>query len=123
MGWIASHDVQRLPFGCGSDPKTEPGAYEAFGLLIAYIMVIAFGIVANCSIEKFEAALNVAAIAGFTFLWAAVCLSSRRKVTAPDRGLRAPTVSSVNNPPLTTTAFSHSMDHWGPSPIIGSLNE
>jgi hypothetical protein len=81
MGAMASHKAQRLPIECVPDPKTGPAAYGVFGLVIAYMMVLAFAIVANLPVEKFEAIMNVAAIAGFGILWAAFWKSSRRNVS------------------------------------------
>ncbi len=78
MSAIASHEAERLPFECVQNPKSELGAYRAFGLvIIAYIIVLTFGLVANFSIGTFEATMNIAAIAGFAVLCAAYWQSSR----------------------------------------------
>lgn len=124
MGAIASHKAQRLPFECVSDPKTGPAAYGVFGLVIAYIIVLALAIVANLPVEKFEAIMNVAAIAGFTVLWAAFWRSSRRNAMDHLRhDWRCLTVTAETDPPMTRKAESPSMERWGPASIIGSLNE
>jgi len=118
VGAIASHKAQRLLFEYVPDPKTGPAVYGVFGLVIAYIMVLAFAIVADLSVEKFEAIMNVAAIAGFAILWAAFWNSNR---TASGHPRRDPHHADLRK--TTNKAGSPSMDHWGPPPIIGSLSE
>jgi len=118
MGATASHKAQRLPFEYVPDPKTGPAAYGVVGLVIAYIMVLAFAIVADLSVEKFEAIMNVAAIAGFAILWAAFWNSNRTASGHPRSDSHPADLRKTTN-----KAGSPSMGHWGPPPIIGSLSE
>ena len=117
--------AQRPPSECVSDANNKPGAYGVFGLLIAYIVALAFGIVANLPVEKLEAIMNVAAIAGLAILWAVFWNSSRWNVAEhPRRDLRRHTASTTGDLRMTTNkAGSLSTDRWGPGSIIGSLNE
>ena len=69
MGAIASHKSQRLPIECVSAPKIGLAAYGVISLVIAYIVMLALAIAENLSVEKFEAIMNVTAIAGFVILW------------------------------------------------------
>jgi hypothetical protein len=121
MGAIASHKAQRLPFEYVPDPKTGPALYGVFGLVIAYIIMLAFAIVADLSVEKFEAIMNVAAIAGFAILWAAFWNSNRTASGHPRNDSRG--TLSANLRKTTNKAGSPSMGHWGPPSIIGSLGE
>ena len=122
MGAIASHKAQRLPIECVSDPKTGPAAYGVIGLVIAYIIMLALAIVENLPVEKFEAIMNVAAIAGFVILWAAFWKSSRGD--ASERPCRDPRGAlSADLRETANKAGSPSMGHWGPPSTIGSLSE
>ncbi len=121
MGAIASHKAQRLPIECVSAPKIGLAAYGVISLVIAYIIMLALAIAENLSVEKFEAIMNVTAIAGFVILWAAFWTSSRgmRAAALPDprRVLSADLRETANK------AGSPSMGHWGPPSTIGSLSE
>ena len=121
MGAIASHKAQRLPFEYVPDPKTGPALYGVFGLVIAYIIMLAFAIVADLSVEKFEAIMNVAAIAGFAILWAAFWNSNRTASGHPRSDSHRTLSADLRK--TTNKAGSPSMDHWGPPSIIGSLSE
>jgi hypothetical protein len=129
MGAIASHEAQRLSFEHAPNPKRDPGAYGALGLLIAYIVVLRFGIVANLPIEKFEATMNVAAIAGLAVLCAAFWQSSRQNVTdAENNHLRGDlgrsAVSAVDDlRMMSKKAGSPPGERWGPTSIIGFPDE
>ena len=129
MGAIACHKAQRVPFGYPPNPKSEPGAFAVFGLLITYLVVLTVGIIAEFSIEKLESAMNVAVTAGFAVLCAAFWRSSDRNGTDaenenPHRDLRHHAVSGVTDPDMMPKkAGSHSTDGWGPAPTIGFLNE
>src|SRR5271157_4077247 len=116
MGGIASHRTH-----C-PNPKREPVACGAFGLLIAYFAVLTIGIVANLPIEKFEATMNVAAIAGLTVLCAVLWQSSRQTVTDEndlrrDSGSTVPAVDDLRI--MSKKAGTSSGEHWGPHSIIG----
>ena len=122
MGAIASHKAQSLPIECVSDPKTGPAAYGIIGLVIVYIIMLALAIVENLSVEKFEAIMNVTAIAGFVILCGAFWNSSRGSASVhprrdSHRALSADLRKTANK------VGSPSMDHWGPPSTIGSLSE
>jgi hypothetical protein len=121
MGAIASHKAQRPPIACVSDPKTGSAAYGVIGLVIAYIIVLASAIAANLPVEKFEAIMNVAAIAGFAILWAAFWNSNRTASGHPRR--EPPCALPADLQKTTNKAGSPSMKHWGPPSTIGSLGE
>jgi hypothetical protein len=129
MGAIACHKAQGVSFRYAPNSKNEPGAFIVFGLLMVYLVVLTVGIIAHFSIEKFESAMNVAAIAGFAVLCAAFWRSSRRNGTDAEKGspygdLRQDAVSGVSHPDMMPKkAGSHSTDRWGPAPTIGFLNE
>ena len=121
MGAIVSHKAQRLPIECVSDPKTGL-AYGVIGLVIAYTIMLALAIAENLSVEKFEAIMNVTAIAGFVILWGAFWKSSRGDVSSQPR--RDPRGAPSADPRETTNkAGSPSMGHWDPPSTIGSLSE
>jgi hypothetical protein len=121
MGAIASHKAQSLPIECVSDPKTGPAAYGIIGLVVAYIIMLALAIVENLSVEKFEAIMNVTAIAGFVILWGAFWKSSRGDASGrPCRDSRRTLSADLRE---TNKAGSPSMGHWGPPSTIGSLSE
>jgi hypothetical protein len=122
MGAIASRKAQSLPIECVSDPKTGPAAYGVIGLVIAYIIGLALAMAENLPVEKFEAIMNVTAIAGFVILWAAFWKLSRGETSGrpcpdPRRALSADLRETGNK------AGSPSMGHWGPPSTIGSLSE
>ena len=122
MGAIASHKAQSLPIECVSDPKTGAAAYGIIGLVIAYIIMLALAMVENLSIEKFEAIMNVTAIAGFVILWGAFWKASRGDAS----GRPCPASHRTRSTDLretTNKAGSPSMGHWGPPSTIGSLSE
>ena len=136
MGAIACHNAQSVhkaqtvPFKHAPDPDNEPGAFGVAGLIIAYFMALAVGIIANLSIEKFKSAMNIAAIAGFAVLWAAFWRSSRRigadaENGTPYRDLRHHAVSRVSDagPMMPKPAYLHATERWGPAPTIGFLTE
>ena len=127
MGAIACHRAHRASFRDAPNPKNELGALGVFGLLIAYLSVLTVGVISHFSIEKFELAMNVAAIAGFAGLCAAFWRSSRRNGTdaengPPYGGLRYHAVSGVTEM-MPEKAGLRSTDRWGPAPTIGFLNE
>jgi hypothetical protein len=122
MSAIATHKAQRLPIECASSPKPGLAAYGVIGLVITYIIVLALAMVENLSVEKFEAIMNVTAIAGFVILWGAFWKSSRDDASGrlcPD----ARRVPSADLRETTNKADSPSMGHWGPPSTIGSLSE
>ncbi len=122
MGAIASHKAQGLPIECVSDPKTGSAAYGIIGLVIAYIIMLALAIAENLSVEKFEAIMNVTAIAGFVILWAAFWKSSRGDASGrPCRDSHHTLSADLRE--TTNKAGSPSMGHWGPPSTIGSLSE
>ena len=127
MSAIACHKAQRSLLDAPA--KYEPGVFGVFGLLIAYVMVLTAGIIADFPIEKFESAMNVAAIAGFAVLCAAFWRSSLRNGTDAENGrshgdLGHHAVSGVSDGDMIPKkAGSHSTDRWGPAPTIGFLNE
>ena len=129
MGAIACHKAHRVLFGYPPNPKSEPGAFAVFGLLITYLVVLTVGIIAEFSIEKFESAMNVAVTAGFAVLCVAFWRSSHRNGTdaengPPYRDLRQHAVSGLSDPDMMPkNAGTHSTDQWGPAPTIGFLNE
>ncbi len=125
MGAKAAHEAQRPPLGCVPDANNRPGACVFSSLLVAYGMVLAFGIAANLQVQKLEAIMNVAAIAGLVVLWAAFWRASRRDATGHlRRDWRRHAVSTAGDQPMTTKkAGSLLTDHWGPASIIGSLSE
>jgi hypothetical protein len=126
MGAIACHEAQGVSFKYAPNPKSEPGAFGVFGLLIVYVVVLTVGVIEDFSIEKFESAMNVAAIAGFAALCAAFWRSSRRNGTDAENSgdLRHHAVTGVSHPDmLPKGAGSYSTDRWGPTPTIGFLNE
>ena len=129
MGAIACHEAQGVSFKYAPNPKSEPGAFGVFGLLIVYVVVLTVGVIEDFSIEKFESAMNVAAIAGFAALCAAFWRSSRWNGTDAENGLpygdlRHHSVSGVSHPDMMPKkAGSHATDRWGPAPTIGFLNE
>jgi hypothetical protein len=122
MGAIASHKAHRLPIECASTPKPGLAAYGVISLVIAYIIVLALAMVENLSVEKFEAIMNVTAIAGFVILWGAFWKSSRDEASVrpcPD----ARRVPSADLNETANKAGSPSMGHWDPPSTIGSLSE
>ena len=122
MGAIASHKAQRLPIEYVSDPKTGLAAYGVIGLVIAYIIMLALAIAENLSVEKFEAIMNVTAIAGFVILWGAFWkLSGGDASGRPRRDPRRTLSTDLRE--TTNKAGSPSMGHWGPPSTIGSLSE
>ena len=122
MGAIASHKAQGLPIECVSDSKTGPAAYGIIGLVIAYIVMLAMAIVENLSVEKFEAIMNVAAIAGFVILWGAFWKASRGDASRrPCRDSLGALSEGLRE--TTNKAGPPSMGHWGPPSTIGSLCE
>ena len=128
MGAIACHKAQGVSFRYAPNSKNEPGALIVFGLLIVYLVVLTVGIIEDFSLEKFELAMNVAAIAGFAVLCAVFWRSSLRNETdaengPPYRDLR-PALSGVSDPDMMPNeAGSHTTDRWGPAPTIGFLTE
>ena len=122
MGAIASHKAQRLPIERVSAPKIGLAAYGVISLVIAYIVMLALAIAENLSVEKFEAIMNVTAIAGFVILWGAFWKASRGD--ASGRACRDPRRAvSPDLRETTNKAGSPSMGHWGPPSTIGSLSE
>ena len=122
MGAIASHKAQRLPIESVSAPKIGLAAYGVISLVIAYIVMLALAMVENLSIEKFEAIMNVTAIAGFVILWGAFWKLSRGDASerpCPDlRRTRAKDLRETAN-----KSGSPSMGLWDPPSTIGSLSE
>ncbi len=114
MGAIACHKAQGASFKYAPNPKNEPVAFGVFGLLITYVVVLTVGMIEDFSIEKFELAMNVAAIAGFAGLCAAFWRSG-----SPNH--HAAPVSDPGMMPKK--AGSHAKDQWGPVPTIGFLDE
>jgi len=127
MGAIACHKVQGVSFRYAPNPKSEPGAFGVFGLLMVYVVVLTVGIIEGFSIEKFESTMNVAAIAGFAALCAAFWRSSRRNGTDAENGpsnQRHHAVSGVRGREMMPKkAGSNTTDRWGPAPTIGFLTE
>ena len=129
MGAIACHKAQGVSFKYAPTAKNEPGAFGLFGLLIVYVVVLTVGIIEDFSIEKFELAMNVAAIAGFAALCAAFWRSERRNGTDAENGppygdSRHHAISGVGEPDMMPKkAGPNSTDRWGPAPTIGFLNE
>ena len=109
--------------------RKEQGAFGVLGVLIVYLAILTVGIIADLSIEKFEFAMNIAAIAGFAALCAAFWRSSRRDGTdaengTPFRNSRHHAVSAVSDPDMMPKkAGPHATDRWGPAPTIGFLTE
>jgi hypothetical protein len=121
MGAIASYKAQTLPIECVSDSKTGPAAYGVIGLVMAYIIVLALAIVANLSVEEFEAIVNVAAIAGFAIFWAAFWNFNRTANDHPRHDSHRALSADLRK--TASKAGSPSMSHWGPPPTIGSISE
>ena len=128
MGAMACHKAERVSFKYAPNPKNEPGAFAVLGLLSVYLVVLTVGIIANFSVEKFESAMNVAAMAGFAALCAAFWNSSSRNGTDAENGLphhdlRHRTVSGVGDPDMMRKKAGSRSGRWGPAPTIGFLNE
>lgn len=118
MGAMASDEAQRLAFQSVPSSKSEPGAYGAVGLLIAYTAVLTYGVIANLSVEKFEATMNIAPITGFVVFYAAFRLSGRY---VADAGNEQRQINSKTAGLGSKKAGA--LDRWGPHHIIGFLNE
>ena len=129
MGALACHRALGVSFKYAPGPKNEPGAFGVAGLLIVYLVALTVGIIEDFSIEKFEAAMNSAAIAGFAVLCAAFWRSSLRngtdaENTPPYADLRHHALSPLGDRDMMPKrAGSHSTDRWGPAPTIGFLND
>ena len=130
MGAIASHEAKRLTVQCVPKSKSNLGVYGALGLLSVYATVFAFGVIANFSIEKFEATMNVAAIAGFAGAIFAFWPSDRHAADAEDeqlpRDLRQEvtlTSGEKEADPRPKKLGVPPLDQWGPRRIIGFLGE
>jgi len=126
MGAIASDKTQRLLFGCSSSPKKEVGACAVF-LLITWLMALIFGIVANLSIETFEAVMNVTALAGLAVVCAALWrFSGRYGAGSDDNAFSAelrPNAVSGDSGADRMPKKAGSSSTWDHDPIIGFLNE
>ncbi len=125
MGAIASREARRRVSECASSPRIGPGIYGAFGLLAAYIVVLTFGLLENPSIEKFEATMNVVAIAGFVIPFAAfwsfdrqhLALNSENEQLRQDLGQNAVATSRDRR------VMSNAGSRWGPPSVVGFPEE
>ncbi len=97
MGTIASHEAQPP-----ATSKSRPGEYGAFGLLAAYFLVLAVGMFENFSIEKFEATMNIVAIAGFSIPFAVFWRTSRPQLRP-----------AIARDPRVKPKEAGSMKRWG----------
>lgn len=126
MGAIASYEAKRLKVQCVPNSKSNLGAYGALGLLSVYATVFAFGVIANFSIEKFEATMNVAAIAGFAGAIFAFWPSDRHAADAEDEQLSRDLRQEANSRAAdrrSKKAGVLPLDQWGPHHIIGFPGE
>ncbi len=119
MGAIACHKAQGLPFKYAPNTKNEVGAFGVFGLLTVYLVALTVGIIEDFSIEKFESAMNIAAIAGF----AGLCAAFWRSGTRNGKDANGPPYRDCHPDRMPNEAGSPSTSRWGPAPTIGFLNE
>jgi hypothetical protein len=114
----------KLASGYARCPKYEPGVYGTFGLFVAYITVLALGAFAHFPMEKLEAAMNSAVIAGFVVPYAYFRHLRRRHLKAfhaEYEKLRGCSVDDLRE--MSKKIGSRFMGQWGTPYTIGFINE